>query len=40
MANDSVRKLATLSFETLVFGHGDPIDTGASEAVAELAATL
>ena len=40
MANASVRKLAALSYESLVFGHGDPIDSGASDAVAALAATL
>ena len=39
-ANESIKKLATLSYETLVFGHGEPIDGGASEAVAALAATL
>ena len=33
-ANESIQKLATLDFETLVFGHGEPIKTGASEAVA------
>lgn len=40
MASESIKKLATFTFETLVFGHGEPIDSGASEAVAELAATL
>ena len=40
MANESVKKLATLTYETLVFGHGDPIESGASDAVAALAATL
>ena len=40
MANESVRKLATLNYETLLVGHGDPIETGASAAVAALAATL
>lgn len=39
-ANESIQKLATLNYETLVFGHGEPIETGASNAVAELAATL
>ncbi|MEZ4712874.1 MAG: MBL fold metallo-hydrolase [Caldilineaceae bacterium] len=39
-ANASIKKLATLTFETLVFGHGEPIETGASEQVAALAATL
>lgn len=40
MANDSVRKIATFAFETALFGHGDPIETGASTAIAELAETL
>lgn len=39
-ANMSIQKLATLTFETLLFGHGDPIESGASEQVAALAATL
>lgn len=38
-ANASVAKLAALSFETLLVGHGDPIDGGASALVAELAGT-
>lgn len=40
MANESVRKIATFDFETAVFGHGEPIESGASQAVAELAETL
>jgi glyoxylase-like metal-dependent hydrolase (beta-lactamase superfamily II) len=36
----SVKKLGGLTFEKLVFGHGDPIEQGASAAVAELAKTL
>ncbi|MCB0086069.1 MAG: MBL fold metallo-hydrolase [Caldilineaceae bacterium] len=40
LANASVRKIADLTFETAVFGHGEPIEEGASAAVAELAATL
>ncbi|NJN83021.1 MAG: MBL fold metallo-hydrolase, partial [Caldilineaceae bacterium] len=40
MATESVKKLAGLSYETAVFGHGDPIESGASEAVAALAASL
>ncbi|MEM7132394.1 MAG: MBL fold metallo-hydrolase [Chloroflexota bacterium] len=40
MAGESIKKLATLSFETLLVGHGAPIETGASAAVAEVAATL
>jgi glyoxylase-like metal-dependent hydrolase (beta-lactamase superfamily II) len=34
----SVAKLGELTFETLLVGHGDPIEGGASAAVAELAA--
>jgi glyoxylase-like metal-dependent hydrolase (beta-lactamase superfamily II) len=37
-ARRSVAKLAELGFETLLVGHGDPIESGASAAVAELAA--
>ena len=37
-AKRSVAKLAELGFETLLVGHGDPIESGASVAVAELAA--
>ena len=40
LANESVKKLAALQFETLVFGHGDPVEGGASGQVAALAATL
>ncbi|HJM88610.1 MAG TPA: MBL fold metallo-hydrolase [Dehalococcoidia bacterium] len=39
-ANESVRKLATRSFETAVFGHGDPVEGNASALVATLAAGL
>lgn len=39
-ADVSVRKLATFGFETLLVGHGDPIESGASALVAALAATL
>ncbi len=35
----SVAKLGALTFETLLVGHGEPIETGASAAVAELAAS-
>jgi glyoxylase-like metal-dependent hydrolase (beta-lactamase superfamily II) len=34
----SVAKLGGLAFETLLVGHGDPIDGGASAAVAQLVA--
>ena len=37
-AKRSVAKLAELGFETLLVGHGDPIESGASALVAELAA--
>jgi len=33
-------KLAAFEFDTVVFGHGDPVEGGASALVAELAATL
>jgi hypothetical protein len=35
----SVDKLAALRFETLLVGHGDPIESGAAALVAELAAS-
>lgn len=40
MAAESIKSLATLSFDIAVFGHGAPLEGGASEAVAALAATL
>lgn len=40
LANASVKKIATFTFEKAVFGHGDPIESGASAAVAELAQSL
>ncbi|MEM7029460.1 MAG: MBL fold metallo-hydrolase [Chloroflexota bacterium] len=39
-ANESVKKIANLKFETALFGHGDPIESGASDAIAALAETL
>lgn len=39
-AHQSVKKLARLGFERAVFGHGEPIDEGASQAIAKLAGTL
>lgn len=39
-ANESVKKLAQLSFEKAYFMHGDTIEAGASKAIAELATTL
>jgi glyoxylase-like metal-dependent hydrolase (beta-lactamase superfamily II) len=39
-AHESVRRLAQLSFNTLLVGHGNPIETGADIDVAALATTL
>jgi glyoxylase-like metal-dependent hydrolase (beta-lactamase superfamily II) len=39
-AHESVKKLAKLKFERAVFGHGEPIDKGAAQAIAKLAGTL
>jgi glyoxylase-like metal-dependent hydrolase (beta-lactamase superfamily II) len=39
-ANESIRKLAALTFDTVVFGHGEPVSGGASNQVAQLAAGL
>ncbi len=39
-AHQSVKKLAKLKFQSAVFGHGEPIDNGASQAIAKLAATF
>ena len=39
-AHQSMKKLAKLTFERAVFGHGEPIDKAASQAIAKLAATL
>jgi glyoxylase-like metal-dependent hydrolase (beta-lactamase superfamily II) len=40
MADDSVRKLATFTYDTVVFGHGEPVVGLASQQVAELAASI
>jgi glyoxylase-like metal-dependent hydrolase (beta-lactamase superfamily II) len=40
VANSSVRKLAALQFDTVVFGHGEPVAGGAAAQVAALAASL
>lgn len=40
MADESVRKLATFTFETVVFGHGEPVVGLASQQVAALAASI
>lgn len=39
-ANESVRKLATLDFDVVYFGHGDPLEADGSALVGELAAGL
>ncbi len=39
-AGDSIRKLAALTFQTVVFGHGEPVAGNASDQVAQLAAIL
>jgi glyoxylase-like metal-dependent hydrolase (beta-lactamase superfamily II) len=39
-AHASVKKLASLDFETILFGHGEPIETGGMAAMVELAETL
>jgi glyoxylase-like metal-dependent hydrolase (beta-lactamase superfamily II) len=39
-ANQSVKKLAKLKFQRAVFGHGEPIENNASQAIAKLAGTL
>ncbi len=40
LADSSIKKLAGLGFEVLLVGHGDPIESGASQAVADLAAGI
>ncbi|MGI9599225.1 MAG: MBL fold metallo-hydrolase, partial [Acidimicrobiales bacterium] len=39
-SRQTIRDLAELSFNTLLVGHGDPIETNADTAVADLAASL
>jgi glyoxylase-like metal-dependent hydrolase (beta-lactamase superfamily II) len=39
-AHQSVKKLAKLTFQRALFGHGEPIDKGASQAIAKLAGAL
>jgi glyoxylase-like metal-dependent hydrolase (beta-lactamase superfamily II) len=39
-ANASVQRLADRGYETVVFGHGNPIESGASDSVLALAQTL
>jgi glyoxylase-like metal-dependent hydrolase (beta-lactamase superfamily II) len=40
LANESIGKMAALTFETALFGHGEPVVGGASSLVRELAAGL
>jgi glyoxylase-like metal-dependent hydrolase (beta-lactamase superfamily II) len=40
LANDSARRLAELSFNTLLAGHGDPVEDKADTAVQAMAASL
>lgn len=40
LANESIKKMAALTFETVLFGHGEPVVGGASQQVTELAASL
>ncbi len=39
-ANQSIKKLAALTFDKAFFGHGEPIEKGASAAVAKVASAL
>lgn len=39
-ANDSVRKLATFDYSTILVGHGNPITSNGSQLVADLSTTL
>jgi glyoxylase-like metal-dependent hydrolase (beta-lactamase superfamily II) len=39
-ANESIKKLAALTFNKAFFGHGEPIEQRASDAVARIASTL
>ena len=40
LANASVARLAERRFETVVFGHGEPVESGADQAVVALAQSL
>ena len=40
IADQSIAKLASFTYETVVFGHGEPVLSGASQQVANLAASL
>ncbi|NNC43196.1 MAG: MBL fold metallo-hydrolase [Acidimicrobiia bacterium] len=39
-ANESVKKLATFDYSTILMGHGDPITSNGSQMVADLSSTL
>ena len=39
-ANESVVKLGGLEYEAIYFGHGEPVTSGGSGFVADLAASL
>jgi glyoxylase-like metal-dependent hydrolase (beta-lactamase superfamily II) len=39
-ADESVRKLADLDVQRILFGHGDPVESGAAQALRDLAASL
>lgn len=40
VADESIRKLALLDVETILFGHGEPVESGAGVMLGELAASL
>jgi glyoxylase-like metal-dependent hydrolase (beta-lactamase superfamily II) len=40
LAIESARRLGTFDYETVVFGHGEPVVGGAADAVADMAANL
>lgn len=40
LSRDSIRAMAALNYNTLLVGHGDPIEGGANDAVAALAASF
>ena len=39
-ADESVKKLAALAIDTIVFGHGEPIESDAGDLLTALAASL
>ena len=40
MANESAKKLAGLDVDTILFGHGDPVEGGGRTTLERFAATL